>query len=129
MVPSGPMAGDEVTWPAVARIDVTPTSDHTLYAGTSVRHRAAAFHQDGSARPDPSFSWSSSNTSVATIDAYGKVTAHAAGSATISADYDGARGSIDYRVAAFPATSLELQGDMAQARQGASILPSAAYGR
>ncbi|UCC25369.1 MAG: Ig-like domain-containing protein, partial [Gemmatimonadales bacterium] len=91
----------EVTWPAVARIDIAPLSDHTLYAGTGIRHRASAFHRDGSQRPGATFAWSSSDPSVASVDAYGSVTAHRAGTVTVHADFDGARGSLDYQVAPF----------------------------
>ncbi len=108
----------EVTWPAVSRIAITPASDHTLYAGTGIRHSAEAFHADGSERPDPSFSWSSSDPSVASVNAYGTVTAHQAGPVTIHADFDGARGSLRYEVAPFPATSLEIRGDADRTRQG-----------
>ena len=108
----------EVTWPAVARIDVEPTSEGRLYAGTRIRHAASAFHADGSPRPRPEFSWSSSDPSVATVDAYGTVTARAPGAVTIYADYEGARGALEYQVAPFPATALEIQGGRDQARQG-----------
>ncbi|MEQ9568620.1 MAG: Ig-like domain-containing protein, partial [Longimicrobiales bacterium] len=107
-----------VTWPAVARIDVTPRSSDRLYAGTSIRHGAVALHADGSQRPDVAFSWSSSDPAVATVDAYGNVHAHRAGSVTIRADAEGARGTLTYDVPAFPAESLEIEGGREQARQG-----------
>ncbi len=108
----------EVSWPSVARIDVMPVGDETLYEGTRMRHRAEAFHGDGTERPGADFAWSSSNPEVASVDAYGTVVAHAPGSATIYADYEGTRGSLEYEVEAFPATELEIRGGQDQARQG-----------
>ena len=107
-----------VTWPSVARIDVAAVGDDRLYEGTRIRHRAQAFHRDGSPRPGADFSWSSSDPDVASVDAYGTVTARASGSVTIYADYEGARGAVEYSVPAFPATALEIRGGRDQARQG-----------
>ncbi|MDT8342107.1 MAG: Ig-like domain-containing protein [Longimicrobiales bacterium] len=108
----------EVTWPRVERVDVEAVTDHTLYAGTSIRHRAAAFHADGSERPEAAFRWSSSDPAVATVDAWGNVSAHRAGRVTIRAEFEDAGGGLDYQVAPFPATALEIRGNLTQARQG-----------
>lgn len=107
-----------VTWPAVDRIDIAARSSKTLYAGTGIRHSARALHADGSVRPDAAFSWSSSDPSIATVDAFGNVEALAAGTVTIRADAEGARGSVTYTVPAFPAESLEIEGGAEQALQG-----------
>ena len=107
-----------VTWPAVDRIEVSPRSPERLYAGTSIRHRARALHADGSERPDVEFSWSSSDENIATVDAFGMVHAHAAGSVTVRADAEGARGTATYQVPAFPATSLSIEAGNTQALQG-----------
>jgi hypothetical protein len=108
----------EVTWPAVERIDIEPRSSERLYAGTGLRHTAYAFHADGAPRPDPEFSWSSSDPSIATVDAYGRVQAHRAGQVTIRADLESARGTVTYDVPAFPATALEIRGGQDRVRQG-----------
>ena len=107
-----------VAWPAVTRVDISKRQNATLYAGTSIRHDATAFHADGSERPDASVTWTSSAPSVASVDAFGNVMAHAAGSVTIYADAEGARGSASYDVRELPATSLEITGGAASARQG-----------
>ena len=107
-----------VTWPAVTRVDVSAREGGRLYAGTSLRHRAAAFHADGSRRPDAAFAWSSSDPSVAEVDDFGTVTAHRAGRVAIHADAEGARGSTTYDVAPFPARSLEIRGGEVRARTG-----------
>ena len=97
-----------VTWPAVDRVLIEPAA--TLYAGTTVSHSARAFSVDGSARPDPIFIWTSSDASIATVDAYGGVSAHAEGIVTISASFEGVTSSLIHEVAPFPGTDIELLG-------------------
>lgn len=107
-----------VTWPAVATVDVEAAEPGRLYAGTSIRHTAAARHADGSERPGAQLRWTSSAPAVASVDRFGNVTAHKAGKATITAAAEGKQGSVTYDVAAFPAASLEIAGGAAQARTG-----------
>jgi hypothetical protein len=107
-----------ITWPAVVRIDVEQLGDGTLYAGTGVRFGARAFFASGGEHGGPSFSWSTSDPSVATVNARGNVTAHAPGAVTISASFDGARGSTALTVATLPATSLRIDGGADEALQG-----------
>ncbi len=97
-----------VTWPAVDRVLIEPAA--TLYAGTTVSHSARAFSVDGSARPDPIFIWTSSDASIATVDAYGGVSAHAEGIVTISASFEGVTSPLIHEVATFPGTATELLG-------------------
>ncbi len=106
-----------VSWPAVARVDVSAEPGR-LYVGTVLGHSAAAFHADGSERPDPVFRWNSSDPNVATVDRFGHVTAHAPGNVTITASFEGAAGEVRYSVAPFPATSLELGVSVDRARTG-----------
>ncbi len=106
-----------VTWPAVSRIEIT-ADPGTLYAGTTIRHRAAAFHANGTSRPEPRFRWSSSDRSVASVDRFGQVMANTPGSVTVTAELDGGRASVSYRVAALPATALEITGGLDAGRTG-----------
>lgn len=108
----------EVTWPAVATIEVEALSPERLYAGTRVRYGAAAFFANGGEHAEPIFSWTSSDPSVATVDARGNVTARAAGTSTISAHFDGATGSVSLDVPALPASSLTIEGGSDRALQG-----------
>ena len=98
-----------VDWPAVTTVEVDG-GDDLLYAGTTVRYTAAALHADGSARPTAEVAWSSSDTEVATVDAFGNVTAHQPGPVTVTAMVEGVRGEVERAVEAFPATALELAG-------------------
>jgi hypothetical protein len=97
-----------VTWPRVSAVTIETAA--RLYTATTVAHHAAATHGDGSARPDPAITWSSSNSAVATVDDFGNVTAHAAGSVNITASYEGVTNSVTHAVAAFPGVQIELRG-------------------
>lgn len=79
------------------------TTSITVGAGT------LQINASGSAAP---YSWSSSNTDVATVDSSGRVTARTAGSVTISAtDVDGFRGSINLTITV-PPLSLSTSSDL-----------------
>jgi len=97
-----------VTWPAVDRVVILHAA--TLYAGTTVTHSARAFNVDGSARPDPDLTWATSDAAVATVDAFGGVSAHAEGTVTIRASFEGVTSQIVHGVVAFPGAALELRG-------------------
>jgi trimeric autotransporter adhesin len=74
-----------VTAPTINSISVTP-EDLTLPIGISQQYIASAIYSDGSIEDLVSgVTWSSSTTSVATIDANGLATIIAAGSTTITA--------------------------------------------
>ncbi|MDA0313289.1 MAG: Ig-like domain-containing protein [Gemmatimonadetes bacterium] len=107
-----------VNWPAIARISVETANDHRLYAGTEVRYGAQAFFANGISRKGVSFSWSTSDADVATVDAWGSVTAHSPGSVSITASYEGVEGAVRLAVPALDATALELRGGIDQVRQG-----------
>jgi len=107
-----------VAWPQVTRAVIEAVSTARLYAGTSVRHTVTAYHSDGSERPDPSVTWTTSDPEIASVDAFGNVMAHQPGAVTLYADVGGARGALSYDVAPLPATSLDITGGVASARQG-----------
>ena len=107
-----------VSWPAVATVEVGTASAKRLYAGTTIRFEAAAFLSSGNSRPEAHFNWSSSEESVATVDLWGAVTAHAAGSVTISAEFEGVLGSVEIDVRDLTASRLEIRGGSDQIRQG-----------
>ncbi|MFV2007093.1 MAG: Ig-like domain-containing protein [Longimicrobiales bacterium] len=107
----------KVAYPSVERIVIQAEAGR-LYAGTMIRHGAVALHADGTLRPDAAFTWSSSAPSIASVDGRGVVTAHAAGTVTITAEFEGAEESVRYQIPAFPATSLVIEGGLDQARTG-----------
>ena len=98
---------DSTTPPAqvVSRVTVTGTTT-TLAVGQTTTVTAAAFTvagaQVGTAGAP---SWSTSAAAVAAVDQAGKVTAVSAGSATITADVAGVKGTLLFTVAALPSAS------------------------
>jgi hypothetical protein len=97
-----------VTWPLVQ--DVSLEAHATLYTGTTVSHEADAAHADGTNRPDPEVTWTSSDPAIATVDAFGNATAHGAGRVMITASVEGVRTSVTHDVVAFPGVEIELVG-------------------
>ena len=110
-------AAVNVTWPAIAQVEVT-TPKLKLYPGTTLTHSAAAVHRDQSKRPNPVFRWASSNPAVATVDRFGNVTALRPGAVTITAQLEGARGEVRHVVPAFTATRFEITTPSDQIKTG-----------
>lgn len=106
-----------VSWPAIATVTIHPAPG-SLFAGTTLGHDVTATHADGSSRPDPAVTWTSSDESVAVVDGFGNVSGISTGSATITASFGGHEGSIDYVVAALPSLTLTLEGGPDEARTG-----------
>ena len=74
----------------VDRIDLVITGVAGMMPGDTRRIDPVALNNDGGAlrNPAPTFTWSSDNPSVATVDQSGLVTAHAHGTAVITAAVD-----------------------------------------
>ena len=77
---------------------VSPVVD-TVALGNTLRLVAEAFDENGSVVDGADFTWSSSDVSVATVDAMGLVTGIAEGTATITATAGGASGTSQITVA------------------------------
>ena len=73
-----------VGWPALSRLEIVPAPGR-LYAGVTLAHRIKGINPDNSERRGLTATWRSSNPSVASVDRFGFVTAHAPGAVTISA--------------------------------------------
>lgn len=94
--PVAPSQPQVVTPTAVKVVVAAPRQ--TLEPGDSVRFSAQAFDAQGLVIPTATITWSSSKTSVATVDARGMVVARAEGSAQIVATADGQSGGVDLSV-------------------------------
>ena len=99
----------------VATVTVTPSVD-TLVVGAAAQLMAEAADANGHAVAGAEFSWASSDTSVAAVDATGLVTGVAVGAATITATSGSARGAAQVTVhnpdrAALEAFYEETSGD------------------
>jgi uncharacterized protein YjdB len=80
-------------------VTVTPETATLAALGATVQLAAAAEDAGGHAIPDKAFTWSSSQETVATVDASGLVTSVANGDATISATADGETATAEVTVA------------------------------
>ena len=88
----------------IASVRVQPSAD-TLQVGSSVQLTATPLDASGNPVSGVSVSWSSSATSVATVDDSGKVTGVAQGTATISATAAGQTGKATVMVIPDPPVS------------------------
>ena len=103
-----------VTAPVVS-VEVSSPAEPTalgepLQLGEALQLSAEALDENGRPIPGVEFSWESSNTSVATVDATGLVTAVAAGTATITASAGDVRATVEITVvsATQPVVSVEV---------------------
>ena len=95
----------------VSAVVVTPAAD-TLLAGDTVRLAAEARDANGYAvTGQDSFSWASSDTSVAAVDDAGLVTGIAAGNVEMTATASGITGSAELTVVAPVATTIAVTPD------------------
>ena len=106
-----------VPWPEVDRLELNDEHD-LLYVGTRTSPDVEAGYDDGTPRPDPPVEWSSSDPSVAEVDARGAVTAVAPGEVTITAELDGLTAQQEYRVETSPLAGLEITGNDEVVRTG-----------
>lgn len=83
---------------SIASIEVSSAIDTVMAVGRTAQMDATATDTDGATvSPDPTFTWSSTNTSVATVSSSGLVSAAAAGTTDIEASADGVTGSLTMR--------------------------------
>ena len=64
-----------ISWPGINTINLNPSAP-MLFVGTILTHHPIAFHADGTRRPAPVFTWTTSDPTVASVDAYGAITGH-----------------------------------------------------
>lgn len=86
--PTGPPGAEDVS-----AVEVSPAEASVDALDDTVHFEATARDDDGDAIPDVSFSWSSSDPDVATVDGDGTATARGDGEATITAEVRGVSGS------------------------------------
>jgi uncharacterized protein YjdB len=93
--------------PTTASVSVIPSTTG-LEVGRSLQFTAQARDANGNVISGKVFSWTSSNSSYATVSANGVVTGIAAGTAIITASVDGRSGSSSVTVTASPASGATL---------------------
>ena len=97
---AGPVSGTAALTVAQepSAVVVTPSSDTLVAFGDTVRLEAHASDAYGHAVAGVAFTWASSDTSVAGVDASGLVRSRAEGSAMVTATASGATGAAEMRV-------------------------------
>lgn len=106
--------------PKIDRIEVQPDSARLDSAGATVDFDASALDQNGEEVTDVTFTWSSSDPSVATVDEQGTVEAQAEGSVRIQASAEGIEGSSQL-VVSFATVGIVSPDDNSAIDEGESV--------
>ena len=110
---------------AVSSVDVTPASSNLTSVGATLQFSAVAKDANGNNVAGKTFTWSSSDQLVATVDAAGLATAVANGTATITETTDAVNGTAQLSVAPAVAT-IDVTPALGELNQiGATLLFSA----
>jgi uncharacterized protein YjdB len=94
----------QVTAPPVSRVEITPSSP-VVPIGGMVALTATAFDSAGSVMAGRSFSWATTNSTIAAVSATGVVTGVAGGNASISATTGGRTAQVSVSVRAIGAVT------------------------
>jgi CSLREA domain-containing protein len=106
-----------VSFPPVSRIEVTPASA-TIPIGGTLQFTARAFDAGNNEITGLTFTWTSSNTTAATIDSNGLATGAGLGSTTITASAKGKSGTASLTVVARTITINEVLADPPEGAAG-----------
>lgn len=110
----GPLSGEAADFRRVlTTIEVTPSADTLASAGATRQFTATARDQNGVAMSGIVFTWRSSDTTVATVDATGLARARSPGLTTISAAASSKRGTATLRVGRAPPELASISPDPA----------------
>ena len=107
--------------PAVASVVVTPENPTLVSLGETVQLTASARDASGNTISGKTFTWSSSDVSIVTVNASGLVTAVANGTTSVKATTDGIPGSASATVAYFFTVSGSVVDDVGEGVAGVSI--------
>lgn len=109
------------TEPSTNTISVTPAASFTFHAiNDQVTLNAKLLDKNGDSVPGTRFNWSSSNTSVATVSAFGVLIAKANGTATVTVSGGGTSKDVPVTVAQTPVAAAKT-GDDQLAAQGSVL--------
>jgi uncharacterized protein YjdB len=112
-----------VTPERVSTITVSPTTQ-TLRRGNSLQMTAVAKNAQGNIINGVTFTWASSNSSLASVDNSGRVLALAPGQVTITASADGQTGSALLTITEVPIGSCTLSPASMKVTVGGQISPT-----
>src|SRR6266480_953937 len=124
-VAAGVVACERTTTPigppaAVVSVDLTPPSA-TVQVGQTVQLTAIPRDANGNTLSDRTVTWTSSNTSVATVSNAGVVSAVTPGSATITATSEGKSGTSSIMVTDIPIVSVDVTPPTATVQAGQTV--------
>jgi len=108
----------------VATVTVTPATA-SVQAGSTVQLTATPRDTNGNTLSGRTITWSSSNTTMATVSAGGVVTARTAGSATITATSEGRSGTSAITVTPAPVASVTVSPATTSVAPGGTVQLSA----
>lgn len=97
-----------VTDQPVASVTVTPASS-SIHVGQTVTLTGTAYNAAGDVLSGRTIAWSSSDESIATVDANGVVTGTGAGGAVITGTAEGKQGTATVTVSAVPVARVQVQ--------------------
>ncbi len=106
-----------VAFPPVARVAFAAARTK-VYQGTRVPLPVEVVDAAGALRDNVDVHLSSSDPAVASVDAFHRLTAHKAGTVTVTADAEGVQGRIAVEVVPNPIVRVTLRGGAEQARTG-----------
>src|SRR5207245_56151 len=109
-----------VTAVPVASVTVSPGSA-SMQVSQTVQLTATPKDANGNPLPGRAVSWTSSNTSVATVDGSGLVTGVVAGTATITATSEGQSGTASVTVSNVPVASVTVTPASASVNEGKTV--------
>src|SRR5213079_1429559 len=104
----------------VTSVDVTPPTA-TVQAGQTVQLTATPKDVNGTALSGRAVTWSSSNTSVATVNSSGLVSGVTPGSATITATSEGKSGTASVTVTQVPVATVSVSPATATVQAGQTV--------
>jgi hypothetical protein len=106
-----------VSYPPIAEIKINDIPSK-IYAGTPIQLKYQVIDEAGLVREGAKVQMASSNTKVATVDAFGNVRSLKAGAVSITSSIDGIENVIKLNIVKNPIVSLELTAEGDEARTG-----------
>src|SRR5688500_5421602 len=115
--------GDDPGPPAVATVDVSATGD--IVVGQTTQLTATPRDASGNSLANRTVTWSTSNTSIATVSNSGVVAGVTAGSASITATVDGKTGSRTVNVVPPPVAAVSVTAAQSTVQTGSTTQATA----
>ncbi|MDH5475148.1 MAG: Ig-like domain-containing protein [Cyclobacteriaceae bacterium] len=106
-----------INHPPIARVEIEE-SPSQIFEGTTIPIKVNVFDELNFLRNDINVSFHTNKPSVVSFDVFGNLTAEGVGKATISAEAEGIKGSVNINVIESPISRIQLSSDAIAARTG-----------